>query len=785
MGSLEAQCNRKGVRGALRRSCHVAVFSILAYPAIASAAMLIDLGLEPGAGWTTPHAISADGKTVVGEIVGPAGREAFRWRRDEGIVGLGYGDGEYSNTMAYGVSADGETIVGSALGPRIGSVFAYSDPVRWSQADGMQSLTPEQGKNGSAHGVSDDGRTMVGSYDGQAVVWSSDTTDAIGMRTIDGLGSSAQAITGDGKTVAGLATTAQGIEAVMWPLDQGRQSLGELQGGAHYARALDLAPDGKTVVGSSSSSSSHLEAFRWTADSGMQGLGFLSGDDVSVANAVSADGNRVVGWSSGPRGMSAFLWDEDNGMRPLKDVLQWDYGLDVDGWYLGEAVDISDDGRTIVGDGNGAWLVTGLGQMEPRLPPPPSAAELTFLAEAAYSGHSGLVTFHQVDLDGHDACPARGFCARVFSDRAGDNIVLAIAGTNDLQDWIGANPSFLRANGRPTGVFRDYTAVASDMLSDLRGAYPDSRITLTGHSLGGAVAELLADASGLDAVVFNAPGAAAAREFLTEELEGLSDIANPGGTGTFSHYRVYGDLISTVGEHIAEPITLEPPIPAWQVRAVPFGTAKAMHEISTVHERLFNEAPVSGDIGPTLAGLLAFSVGTHIVLSETGRSLGPYGWILPITNVVVGVADFVWVDPQDLDLYHFAVEPGSPYVRTVTFPFLLDVDALFSLETRIDDLWTSLGLFGELETYDFGPEGVDQFRFFISDAFTGLPPAAIDPFAFGLTFASDGILTATLTAVSTQAAAIPEPMTVALLSLGLVLINCRRFKPRGRARGSD
>jgi hypothetical protein len=49
----------------------------------------------------------------------------------------------------------------------------------------------------------------------------------------------------------------------------------------------------------------------------------------------------------------AFIWDADNGMRSLQDVLTGDFGLDLTGWTLEKARGISDDGTVIVGWGSG------------------------------------------------------------------------------------------------------------------------------------------------------------------------------------------------------------------------------------------------------------------------------------------------------------------------------------------------------------------------------------------------------------------------------------------------
>jgi hypothetical protein len=111
------------------------------------------------------------------------------------------------------------------------------------------------------------------------------------------------------------------------------------------------------VVGIGRNSERNDEAFRWTEETGMVGLGTMPGAFTSQATAVSDDGSVIVGSSYGP-----FIWDSTNGMRDLEALLTDDYGLDLAGWILFHAADVSADGLTIVGFGRNpnyeteAWI---------------------------------------------------------------------------------------------------------------------------------------------------------------------------------------------------------------------------------------------------------------------------------------------------------------------------------------------------------------------------------------------------------------------------------------------
>lgn len=62
-------------------------------------------------GLTIGYGLNRDGSIIVGALAPAAQYEAFRWTKEEGIVGLGKGPG-FISTIALGVSDDGSTVIG-------------------------------------------------------------------------------------------------------------------------------------------------------------------------------------------------------------------------------------------------------------------------------------------------------------------------------------------------------------------------------------------------------------------------------------------------------------------------------------------------------------------------------------------------------------------------------------------------------------------------------------------------------------------------------------------------
>lgn len=369
---------RKGETMRIARTMVWAMVSIVLSATWASANFQGLGDLPGGSYYSRAYAVSADGSTIVGISKSTASdpfSEAFSWAKESGMVGLGdFPGGDLFSSIATGVSANGSVVVGSGRSASGPEAFC------WTSGAGMTGLGDLPGGPflSMAHSVSADGSVIVGraSSDAgygmeEAFRWENGVMVGLGGLSGTDWRSYAYDVSADGTVIVGncgFGSSQSDMEAFRW--ESGVMTgLGHLPGGhGPSSNAFGISSDGSVIVGYSTSEAADWghEAFRWE-DGVMIGLGDLPGGYFgSTAQATSADGSVIVGSSvtSGATGEEAFIWDELNGMRNLKDVLTSDYGFDLTGWTLTSARGISDDALTIVGYGSNpdgvteAWIAT-------------------------------------------------------------------------------------------------------------------------------------------------------------------------------------------------------------------------------------------------------------------------------------------------------------------------------------------------------------------------------------------------------------------------------------------
>lgn len=326
------------------------------------AAAFRGLGDLPGSNYSRAMAVSPDGSVVVG-YGHPSGREeAFRWTAGAGMAGLGRGPNNSTASQAHGVSQDGSAIAGIYFPATFGGGSFY-----WTATGGINGFEHES----RVYGLSGNGLYLVGDGPSRWRVLPDGTIASQDLRPNLSYSGTAFGASADGSVVVGQADRPSGTFpfAFRWTQSSGMVDLRSPGDAFLITGAYDVSPDGRWVTGyADDQRAGAFVPFRWSSDTGMVGLGRLPLMNIHEGLAISAGGSVVVGRASPSASPSdppyrAIIWDEAGGLRLLQDELIG-LGVDLNGWTLWEATDISDDGLTIVGAGRNpqggveAWIAT-------------------------------------------------------------------------------------------------------------------------------------------------------------------------------------------------------------------------------------------------------------------------------------------------------------------------------------------------------------------------------------------------------------------------------------------
>ncbi len=260
-----------------------------------------------------------------GQVVGISNSHAFFWDADSGMIDLGMLPGPPGYSQAFSINDAGQVIGYS--GSDAGSAFI------WDSTNGMRYLDGIGSSYSEAYAINNSGQ-VVGYAFGSAFLW--DSTSGV-----TNLGSG----TPFGINDAGQVVGASGGHAFLW--EEGEMlDLGTL--GGSYSRAYAINEVGQ-VVGRAELAGGDRHAFLWE-DGEMIDLGTLGGSDSRTKDINNA--GQVVGYSyldPDSVGYRGFLWDSENGMIELSDLL-----FDDSGWErLTYANAINNYGQ-IVGQGKTA-----------------------------------------------------------------------------------------------------------------------------------------------------------------------------------------------------------------------------------------------------------------------------------------------------------------------------------------------------------------------------------------------------------------------------------------------
>jgi probable HAF family extracellular repeat protein len=335
----------------------------------AQAASLTDLGILPGYTASAASAISADGKIIVGTCSkfenGQSIVEPFIWTAAQGMVGMGWMP-DCTNCVATSVSTNG-VVVGYCNFANAAGAF------KWTAQSGYTALSHFVSDNETfATSISANGQVIVGYAGNTGSDYAAKWNSANEFIQLGPLGSKARDVSGDGSVIVGNIddTAYPYVLPVLWRASTQMEYLNAVANppqGFTLDTANAVTLDGKFIAGYCTTPL-HPEAYIWSAAGGLKTLGNIDTDSYkpptgnvaaspspiyTEAFAVAENGRAAVGrnwpgWSS-----RTFIWTAENGPQTIAQALAgaaifdapWDTTAQVDNY----TTDMSADGTMIVG----------------------------------------------------------------------------------------------------------------------------------------------------------------------------------------------------------------------------------------------------------------------------------------------------------------------------------------------------------------------------------------------------------------------------------------------------
>ena len=268
---------------------------------------------------TAPNlsALTRDGQAFAGYLPGPYG---YAGRLQNGtLTSIEDPTGPYVDSVT-GISNNGNVVTGDLWR---NDFSAY----RWENGVLEALLGPGDTFSFSGLGgsVSGDGSIVVGYAGGGetsgAAYWQG------GVRTFlqvpEGtIGSNADAISADGRTIVGSMTDLNGTHPVVWR-DGVMSILPDLPGGTDYPSAINVSSDGSVIVGAVDSASGYSIA-RWV-NGDLEVLKRLpSGGGFAPSGHEVSDDGSIVLWAPG---LNSEIWREGIGSKTFEKYARVHFGL--------------------------------------------------------------------------------------------------------------------------------------------------------------------------------------------------------------------------------------------------------------------------------------------------------------------------------------------------------------------------------------------------------------------------------------------------------------------------
>ncbi|MFK7946039.1 MAG: hypothetical protein AB8G11_00500 [Saprospiraceae bacterium] len=149
---------------------------------------------------------------------------------------------------------------------------------------------------------------------------------------------------------------------------------------------------------------------------------------------------------------------------------------------------------------------------------------------------------------------SEGIQFRAYQNQETGDVIVAVRGSDNFGNWINDDRKLALEEH-----YMPYRDESQKFLAEVKQLAPNAELEITGHSLGGAVAQDLAMRNGLRATTFDAPGISKNR-IMSVEPEVLDGISNYSGTpnvinlfGTqIGHQYYVGDDLEDIKKNLSD-----------------------------------------------------------------------------------------------------------------------------------------------------------------------------------------------------------------------------------------
>lgn len=256
--------------------------------------------------------MSDGGDVIVGHYSTATETKAFVVRDGIYTAGVGALDGNYYRSLAISVSDDGDRILGYGATLNNEGAQNAQDILQWTESAGWQVLLSKPGITYAIIAFSGDGNVIYGYEEN-----------------------------GEESTFTPFRWTSEsGLVQINLPIVES------------VFITSDISYDGTVLTGIQQDENFVFHAATWSVDGGSQYLNSLPESTTSRTFGATSDANVIGGFTTTSSGSLATLWT--NGDPQLVQTILENSSAHADlltGWTLTNVIDISSDGRFIVGSG--------------------------------------------------------------------------------------------------------------------------------------------------------------------------------------------------------------------------------------------------------------------------------------------------------------------------------------------------------------------------------------------------------------------------------------------------